>query len=107
MQAKVKKAFPGRADKEVKTRTFEIGEIIEGDLAAVAVGEGWAAEIEPENDDDPDTDATAEDVVAYLNGLDPAPKKKPKVADLSNAMKKKVTGAVLEAAWKAFSETAQ
>jgi hypothetical protein len=45
MQAKVLKAFPGRPDAEIMTRTIEVGETIDGDLAAVAVREKWAEEI--------------------------------------------------------------
>jgi hypothetical protein len=42
MKAKVVKAFPGRPDNEVMTRTVEVGEIIDGELAAVAMREKWA-----------------------------------------------------------------
>ncbi|MFC3163065.1 hypothetical protein [Ciceribacter thiooxidans] len=42
MKAKVVKAFPGRPDKEAMTRTITVGEIIDGDLAEVAVREKWA-----------------------------------------------------------------
>lgn len=45
MKAKVKTAFPGRPDREILTRTIEVGEVIEGDLAAVAVREKLASEI--------------------------------------------------------------
>lgn len=46
MKAKVVKAFPGRPDNEVMTRIVEVGEVIEGELAAVAVREEWAEEVE-------------------------------------------------------------
>ncbi|WP_037437148.1 hypothetical protein [Sinorhizobium fredii] len=46
MKAKVVKAFPGRPDHEAMTRTIEVGEEIEGELAAVAVREKWAEPIE-------------------------------------------------------------
>lgn len=42
MQAKVTKEFPGRPDNEPLSRAIKAGEIIGGDLAAVAVREGWA-----------------------------------------------------------------
>lgn len=42
MKAKVTKEFAGRPDGEVLTRTLTEGEIIEGDLAEVAIGLGWA-----------------------------------------------------------------
>lgn len=45
MKARVTTEFPGRPDSEALSRTVEVGEIIEGDLAAVAVREGWAEEI--------------------------------------------------------------
>lgn len=45
MKAKVVKAFPGRPDREALTRTIEVGEEIGGELAAVAVREGWAEEV--------------------------------------------------------------
>ncbi|MDW9818178.1 hypothetical protein [Sinorhizobium meliloti] len=54
MKAKVVKAFPGRPDNEVLTRTIEVGEVLDGDLAVVALREKWAkpyrdpAEIEAE-----------------------------------------------------------
>lgn len=47
MKAKVVKAFPGRPDHEALTRTIEVDEIIEGELAGVAVRENWAKEIQP------------------------------------------------------------
>jgi hypothetical protein len=42
MQATVTKAFPGRPDNESKVRTIEVGEVIDGSLAEVAVREKWA-----------------------------------------------------------------
>lgn len=45
MKAKVTTAFPGRPDNEIRTRTIAEGEIIEGDLAEVAVREKWATEV--------------------------------------------------------------
>ena len=40
--AKVVKEFWGAADHDPKTRLFKPGEEVTGDLAAVAVREGWA-----------------------------------------------------------------
>lgn len=45
MKANVTKAFPGRPDQEALTRTIAEGEVIFGELAVVAVREGWAEEI--------------------------------------------------------------
>lgn len=44
MKAIVTKQFPGRPDNEVMTRPIEVGEVITGSLAEVAVSEGWAEE---------------------------------------------------------------
>lgn len=54
MFAKVKVEFPGRPDNEVVSRTIAVGEVINGDLAKVAVGQGWAEEVPPnEKSDEP------------------------------------------------------
>ncbi|MDW9877331.1 hypothetical protein GOA90_08750 [Sinorhizobium meliloti] len=58
MKAKVVKAFPGRPDHEALTRTIEVGEEIEGELAVVAVREKWA---EPIDADEADADGVALD----------------------------------------------
>lgn len=42
MKATVTKAFRGRPDHLPQGRLIEVGEIISGELAAVAVREGWA-----------------------------------------------------------------
>ena len=42
MKATVIKEFQGRPDGEAMTRTIKVGEILDGDLAAVAVAEKWA-----------------------------------------------------------------
>lgn len=47
MHAKVIVAFQGRIDSEVMPRQIEVGELIHGDLAAVAVREKWAKEVPP------------------------------------------------------------
>lgn len=48
MYAKVTKAFPGRPDNEAKTRTIAEGEVIEGELAEVALKERWAKPHDPD-----------------------------------------------------------
>lgn len=45
MEAKVVKEFRGRPDHMAKGRIIKVGEVIEGELAAVAVREKWAEEI--------------------------------------------------------------
>lgn len=45
MKARVTTVFMGRPDAEVMTRKIGIGEIVEGDLARVAVEGGWAEEV--------------------------------------------------------------
>ena len=42
--AKVTRRFPGVRDGETVTRWFEVGEEVDGDLARVAVANGWAEE---------------------------------------------------------------
>ncbi|MDO8974337.1 hypothetical protein [Reyranella sp.] len=42
MKAKVIKAFMGAPDGALHPRQFEVSELVEGDLARVAVAEGWA-----------------------------------------------------------------
>lgn len=45
ISAKVTKAFPGKPDDETQVREVAVGETISGELAKVAIGEGWAEEI--------------------------------------------------------------
>ncbi len=45
MKAKVVKKFDGKPDKEIYPRTFNEGDIVEGDLARVAVAQKWAVEV--------------------------------------------------------------
>jgi hypothetical protein len=47
MFAKVTVEFPGKPDNEVVSRLVKVGEVINGDLAVVAVGQGWAVEVPP------------------------------------------------------------
>lgn len=51
MRAKVIKAFPGVMDGAIHPRQIEVGEIIEGDLARVAIDEKWAKEISGGDDE--------------------------------------------------------
>jgi hypothetical protein len=44
MRATVTQEFKGRPDHEFDTRIFRVGDTVTGDLAAVAVREGWATE---------------------------------------------------------------
>lgn len=46
MKAKVTKPFSGRPDSEAATRTIAKDEVIEGELATVAVEQGWARAID-------------------------------------------------------------
>lgn len=57
MEANVKQAFPGRPDNASQVREIAVGEKITGDLARVAIEQGWADEVraepsEPEVDND-------------------------------------------------------
>jgi len=45
MKATCTKKFKGRPDNEIQTRSIEVGETVEGDLAFVAVVNEWATEI--------------------------------------------------------------
>ena len=47
IKAKVTKAFDGVPDGAVYPKSWEPGDIVEGDLARVAVAEGWAKEEKP------------------------------------------------------------
>jgi len=42
MKARVIKVFVGAPDGALHPRQFEVSELVEGDLARVAVAEGWA-----------------------------------------------------------------
>lgn len=64
MKAKVKIPFRGRPDNAPQVETLNEGDVIEGDLAAVAVREGWAVEINPAK-----LDAAKEKLSAARNAL--------------------------------------
>lgn len=51
MRAKVIKAFPGVVDGAIHPCQIEVGEIIEGDLARVAIDEKWAKEVSGGDDE--------------------------------------------------------
>lgn len=63
---------------------------------------GLIVEVSDETEAAP-AEATEEEILAYLKGLEKAPEKKPTVAVVSEAMDKKATGKAIEAAWKAFT----
>lgn len=46
MKAKVEKPFVGARDGELHPEHFPAGSVVTGDLAAVAVREGWAVPLE-------------------------------------------------------------
>lgn len=48
MQAKVTKAFDGVEGDAVYPRTYQVGEVVTGRLAEVAMREKWAEELKPE-----------------------------------------------------------
>jgi len=48
MKAKVTKEFNGRPDNEALTQPFKVGDIVEGDLARVAIDNKWAEEYKEE-----------------------------------------------------------
>lgn len=45
MKAKVIKAFDGAPDGAIYPKHFNVGDVVEGDLAKVAVGQQWAEEL--------------------------------------------------------------
>lgn len=60
MQAKVTVEFSGVPDGEIHPRKFKPGDTVEGELAAIALDQGWAEQekgssrrAEPEDDDQP------------------------------------------------------
>lgn len=83
MRAKVTTEFPGRPDREVKTRTIKVGEIIDGELAEVAVREKWAEEVQAEQPTDEKEKKVEDMTVPELKAL--AEEKK---IDLGTATKK-------------------
>lgn len=61
MFARVTTAFSGKPDGEVLARQVAAGEVISGDLAAVAVRAGWAKEVPPNSKADDDAAEPADD----------------------------------------------
>jgi len=47
MKARVVKPFEGVRDGDLYPRRFEVADVVEGDLARVAIAEGWAEIFEP------------------------------------------------------------
>ena len=64
MRAVVVEPFPGLPDGESVVKNFKEGDLVVGDLAEVAVREGWAQEVdedyEPDEDPAPAPKAKAE-----------------------------------------------
>jgi len=87
VRAKVTKAFPGVKDGEIYPTQFEVGAEVVGDLARVAIAEGWAS---------------AEKVAV----APPAPAQPPVVASPPAAAapvtEEKVAVTVIPADWKSF-----
>ena len=50
ISAKVTTAFPGKPDDETQVRDVAVGEIIDGELAKVAIAQKWAEEVEAKSD---------------------------------------------------------
>jgi hypothetical protein len=46
MKARVIRAFMGAPDGALHPRLFEVPEVVEGDLARVAIAEGWAESLD-------------------------------------------------------------
>lgn len=66
MHAKVTVEFPGRPDDEVVSRLIQVGEVIRGDLARVAVVNKWAREVPPNTKSD--SDEGESDLMKELKG---------------------------------------
>jgi hypothetical protein len=47
MKARVVKPFEGVRDGDLYPRHFEVADVVQGDLARVAIAEGWAETLEP------------------------------------------------------------
>lgn len=93
MEAKVVKSFPGRPDDEVMTRQFEVGDIVKGDLARVAIENEWAEEIEETISDGSEAIDLAKLTVPQLKAL-----AEERSVDLGGAEKKADIIAALNAA---------
>lgn len=59
MRATVTSDFSGVPDGEIHPRTFKPGDTVEGELAAVAVEQGWAEDEEGNSRRKPDDDQPA------------------------------------------------
>lgn len=108
MRAKVTQAFSGAPDGDPRTRLIREDEIIEGELAAVAVREGWAEELpEPGSEPavvKPEGDALIAAVVAAIPQLDKdedyTRRDVPSTAALARVLGYAVSGAERDAAWE-------
>lgn len=93
MKATVVKAFPGRPDREVMTRQIAVGEEIEGDLADVAVCNGWAEEV---SDGEGAADLNGEPSIANLTVAELKALAAERNIDLAGAVKKaEIVAAIL------------
>lgn len=99
MRAVVKKAFQGVQDGEIHPRAFSEGDVVSGDLAAVAVAEGWAEGLEGEASGEGDQDDQAGDIdLDALSKKDLEALAAERGVDLSHARSKAEIIAALEAA---------
>lgn len=67
MKATVTKGFDGAKDGAIYPTTFKPGDVVEGDLARVAVDNGWATEGEPVKGNDDGTAGGLPDGWAKMN----------------------------------------
>lgn len=81
-RAKVTCPFPGVRDGEFNPTTIQPGEVIEGDLAEVALREGWAAPLEPPEPEPPEPEPEPE-----KRAIKDAPENKARAAASRNKAK--------------------
>jgi hypothetical protein len=67
MRAKVLTKFPGATDDNPVTRFIEEGEVITGDLAKVAIDNGWAEKIDGDQEVETLTEAERESAFASID----------------------------------------
>lgn len=100
MKAKVTKGFRGRRDNEPFTSDIAVGETITGDLATVAVKQGWAKPEGAADEAPASVPAATEELVAHLRDPAAGYKKRPTVAEVTKATGKAYPAKEIEAAWK-------
>lgn len=96
MKAKVKISFRGRRDNGAQVETFSDGDIVEGNLAEVAVREKWAVELNPAK-----LDAAQEKLSAARAALADAEDKLAKAADPDKAEAQKALDSARDTLTKA------